>query len=113
MDPFEGDTIKYGGREFKLSPPSFHQVRMIVPAAGRIMPKLAVMESDMSVMDEKLMDDTLTIVFAGVQAGAPELKFEEFKALPCNMQELMAAVPVVLRVAGLEPAKGEGQAGAQ
>jgi hypothetical protein len=117
MDPFEGDTIKYGGREFKLSPPSFRHVRTIVPAAGRLMPKLGAIDAgDMSVLDDKLMDDALTIVFAGIQAGQPEVTREEFEALPCDMQELFAALPKVLHVAGLRPvesAPGEAQAGAR
>jgi hypothetical protein len=110
MDPFEGETIKYGGRDFQIRPPSFRHVRAIVTAASRIMPKLAVMAADMSVVDDKLMDDALTIVFTGIQTVDAKITRDEFEALPCDMQQLFAAVPKVLEIAGLrpvEPAQGE------
>lgn len=118
MDAFATETIRYGGRDFAIRPPSFRHVRVIVPAAARVMPKLELMivARDWSVVDEKLMDDAFTIVHAGIASGGDTMTREQLEALPCDMGELFAAVPRVMAIAGLkpkqeEPASGEAQAG--
>ena len=94
----------------KLAP---RQNRIIVPALLRLIPRIlkardeaiAAQESDLTwlgrLVDEPTYDELATVSYTALTRAHPELKPAEFDDMPIETLELIAAIFVIARQAGL------------
>jgi hypothetical protein len=96
------DTIRLGGREFALRPPTLGQLRQLLDA----------LDDMAGASGGGLIDAAARLVRAGLAASHPELTVEAVLDCTASLSELNAAVAAILRLAGLHPKEpGSGEAG--
>src|SRR5205823_62214 len=87
------DTIRLGGREFALRPPTLGQLRHLLDA----------LDAMAGASGGGLIDAAAKLVAAGLAASHPELTVEAVLDCTASLSELNAAVAAILRMAGLHP----------
>jgi hypothetical protein len=96
------ETIRLGGREFALRPPTLGQLRHLLDA----------LDAMSGASGGALIDAAAKLVTAGLAASHPELTVAAVLDCAATLPELNAAVAAVLRMAGLQPREsGQGEAG--
>jgi hypothetical protein len=96
------ETIRLGGRDFALRPPTLGQLRHLLDA----------LDAMSGASGGALIDAAAKLVTAGLAASHPELTVAAVLDCPATLPELNAAVAAVLRMAGLHPKElGQGEAG--
>ena len=96
------ETIRLGGREFALRPPTLGQLRHLLDA----------LDAMSGASGGALIDAAAKLVTAGLAASHPELTVAAVLDCAATLPELNAAVAAVLRMAGLQPQEsGQGEAG--
>src|ERR1051325_1591209 len=87
------DTIRLGGRDFTLRPPTLGQLRHLLHALAAIP----------GASGGALSDAAARLVAAGLAAAHPELTTNTVLDLEASLAELNAAVAAILDCAGLSP----------
>ena len=96
------ETIRLGGREFALRPPTLGQLRQLLDA----------LDDMAGASGGGLIDAAARLVRAGLAASHPELTVAALLDCAATLPELNAAVAAILRMAGLHPQEsGQGEAG--
>ena len=96
------ETIRLGGREFALRPPTLGQLRHLLDA----------LDAMSGASGGALIDAAARLVTAGLAASHPELTVAAVLDCAATLPELNAAVAAILRMAGLHPQElGQGEAG--
>jgi hypothetical protein len=96
------DTIRLGGREFALRPPTLGQLRELLDA----------LDDMAGASGGGLIDAAARLVTAGLAASHPELTVAAVLDCAATLPELNAAVAAILRMAGLQPRESsQGEAG--
>ena len=96
------ETIRLGGRDFALRPPTLGQLRHLLDA----------LDAMSGASGGALIDAAAKLVTAGLAASHPELTVAAVLDCAATLPELNAAVAAVLRMAGLQPQEsGQGEAG--
>src|SRR5690242_13935442 len=96
------ETIRLGGREFALRPPTLGQLRHLLDA----------LDAMSGASGGALIDAAAKLVTAGLAASHPELTVAAVLDCAATLPELNAAVAAILRMAGLHPQElGQGEAG--
>jgi hypothetical protein len=96
------ETIRLGGRDFALRPPTLGQLRHLLDA----------LDAMSGVSGGALIDAAARLVTAGLAASHPELTVAAVLDCAATLPELNAAVAAILRMAGLQPQEsGQGEAG--
>jgi hypothetical protein len=93
-------TLQLGEKKFKIRRPRMGQLRTIVDALGDMAGKTG----------GDLIDASIELLVAGLQSGNPGISIGDLKDLETDVQEINAAVAVVLDVAGLRLQEGQGEA---
>jgi hypothetical protein len=95
------ETIRLGGREFALRPPTLGQLRHLLDA----------LDAMSGASGGALIDAAAKLVTAGLAASHPELTVAAVLDCAATLPELNAAVAAILRLAGLQPRElGQGEA---
>ncbi|HTT84967.1 MAG TPA: hypothetical protein VMF67_15935 [Rhizomicrobium sp.] len=106
-------TITLAGREWTVPRLAPRQNRIVVPALLRLIPRiitaredaLAAKESDLAYLarfvDAPTYDELAALVYTALTRAHPELERQEFDDMPIETLELIGAVSVVARQAGL------------
>ena len=87
------DTVRLGGRDFTLRPPTLGQLRHLLDALDAIA----------GASGGALIDAAARLVAAGLAAAHPELTADTVLDLEASLAELNAAVAAILKGAGLSP----------
>ena len=96
------DTIRLGGRDFTLRPPTLGQLRHLLDALDQMA----------GASGGALIDAAAGLVAAGVARAHPELTSDTILDLEASLPELNTAVAAILESAGLSPKELEpGEAG--
>jgi hypothetical protein len=94
-------TLQLGDKKFKVRRPKLGRLKDIVNALGDMAGKNG----------GELIDASIDLLVVGLQSGHPDISREELSDLETDVQEINAAVAVVLDVAGLQPQdRGAGEA---
>ena len=87
------DTIRLGGRDFTLRPPTLGQLRHLLDA----------LDAMAGASGGALIDAAARLVAAGLAAAHPELTTDAVLDLEASLADLNAAVAAILNCAGLSP----------
>src|SRR6059058_1572677 len=87
------ETIRLGGRDFTLRPPTLGQLRHLLDA----------LDAMAGASGGALIDAAARLVTAGLAAAHPELTVEAVLDLDASLAELNIAVAAILQSAGLSP----------
>jgi hypothetical protein len=87
------ETIRLGGRDFTLRPPTLGQLRHLLDALDMMT----------GASGGALIDAAARLVAAGLAAAHPELTVDAVLGLDASLAELNTAVAAILRQAGLSP----------
>ena len=87
------ETIRLGGRDFTLRPPTLGQLRHLLDA----------LDTMTGASGGALIDAAARLVAAGLAAAHPELTVEAVLDLDASLAELNTAVAAILQSAGLSP----------
>ena len=87
------ETIRLGGRDFTLRPPTLGQLRHLLDA----------LDAMTGASGGALIDAAARLVAAGLAAAHPELTVEAVLDLDASLAELNTAVAAILQSAGLSP----------
>src|SRR5438067_4513981 len=87
------ETIRLGGRDFTLRPPTLGQLRHLLDA----------LDAMTGISGGALIDAAARLVAAGLSAAHPELTIDAVLDLRASLAELNTAVAAILRQAGLSP----------
>lgn len=108
QEHFDGErSVKLAGREFTVAPLS---LRAIMALADYV-PKLAAAPTD--VIDSTRIEPLIDTILLALKRTYPTLTKDELLDLPIRLDELRAAVDVVIEQAGgrkVDPALGEQKA---
>src|SRR5438270_11671952 len=85
------ETIRLGGRDFTLRPPTLGQLRHLLDA----------LDAMAGASGGALIDAAARLVAAGLAAAPPELTVEAVLDLDASLAELHTAAAAILHVAGL------------
>ena len=88
------ETIRLGGREFALRPPTLGQLRHLLDALDEMS----------GASGGGLIDAAAKLVAAGLAAAHPELTVDTVLDCAASLPELNTAVAAILSMAGLHPA---------
>jgi len=91
------DTIRLGGRDFTLRPPTLGQLRHLLDA----------LDAMAGASGGALIDAAARLVAAGLAAAHPELTPDTVLDLKASLAELNAAVAAILNCAGLSPKESQ------
>jgi hypothetical protein len=109
----ETPSIILAGKSWPVPRLAPRQNRVVVPALLRLIPRIlkardeavAASESDLTwlgrLVDEPTYDELATVSYTALTRAHPELKPAEFDDMPVETLELIAAVFVIARQAGL------------
>ncbi|HWB50174.1 MAG TPA: hypothetical protein VG651_13770 [Stellaceae bacterium] len=95
-----GAVITLGGREFTIAPLRLGQLRALLDALDDLSGKSG----------GAMVEAAARVVQAGLSRGLPDMTLDRVLELEATMDELTAAVSVILRAAGLAP-QGETRPG--
>jgi len=87
-------TISLGGRDFAIKPLKLGQLRALLDALDDLSGKSG----------GAVMDAAARVIQAGLVRAMPEMSFDDVLELEATMDEVTAAVAVILGVAGLNRA---------
>src|SRR5947207_15578047 len=87
------ETIRLGGRDFTLRPPTLGQLRHLLDA----------LDAMTGASGGALIDAAARLVAAGLAAAHPDLTLEAVLDLDASLAELNTAVAAILQSAGLSP----------
>ena len=87
------ETIRLGGRDFTLQPPTLGQLRHLLDA----------LDAMSGASGGALIDAAAKLVAAGLAAAHPELTTDAVLDLSASLDELNTAVAAILNMAGLSP----------
>jgi hypothetical protein len=97
-------TLQLGEKKFKIRRPKLGRLRDIIDALGEMSGKNG----------GELIEASIDLLVAGLQSANPGISRDELKDLETDVQEINAAVAVVLNIAGLQPQEnGAGEAAPQ
>lgn len=95
-------AVTLGGQRLPVAPLTIRQLRTVVPLFRR------VAEAAAGGLDDAVLDDMAAIIQAGLEAAAPDwaagLGVASVLDLPARLDEVLGAVDIVARTAGLMPA---------
>jgi hypothetical protein len=94
-------TITVGGRAWPIPPLAFKQLKVILPALGKIGPQLNLLSAT-----EEQLEALGTAVYIAITRGTPELKRAEFDDMAMGPAELLQSLPVVIRQTGFGETEG-------
>lgn len=102
----EAPSITLGKKPWKVLELSTRQMIRIVPAMSRLD------KIDFKIITEDQLETLYGIAFVAISRAQPQLTKDQFDDLPITVQEMMAALPVIARQAGLEiPKDGDATSG--
>ena len=87
------DTIRLGGHQFRLRPPTLGQLRHVLDALDEMA----------GASGGALIDAAARLVAAGLAGAHPELTSDSILDLEASLSELNIAVAAILERAGLSP----------
>ena len=101
----EGRAVVLGGRNWVMADLAPRQFRKVIPAVIG----LAAVKAPED-LDEAGIDRLLDALYYALTRNYPDLTREEFLDLPIRLAELVAALPILAKAAGIERREGD-QAG--
>lgn len=87
------ETIRLGGREFTLRPPTLGQLRHLLDALDMMA----------GASGGALIEAAAKLVASGLAAACPDMTADAVLDLSATLPELNAAVAAILKLAGLSP----------
>jgi hypothetical protein len=109
----DNPVIVLAGKSWPAPPLAPRQNRVVVPALLKLIPRIieardearAAQEADVAwlarFVDEPTYDQLATIAYTALTRANPEMKRSEFDDMPIDVFELVGAVFVIARQAGL------------
>lgn len=103
LERSEAPHVRLAGRDWAIPDLAVKQIMRLVPALARLDELAREAGGPGVVASEEQIRRIYDVAYIALTRAYPELTREAFDDLPIRIDEIVAALPVIARQAGLEP----------